>query len=244
MSLNKPLNQIVSILLVSLNLIVSCTFHKGGLSNPTIYPNPSVTFIIPTLGRPTLKRTIQSLQAQHNPNWEAIIIFDGLTPQPLTTDPRLRMIEIPKTGRYNHAGEVRNQGMKYVTTEWMAFVDDDDTLTPDYVDRLLEESQRKADLTTVIFRMYDPELQQIVPEPHQQGFSSGHVGISYSIKTSLYQDGFRFVPGPTEDFKLLEAIRQAGQKMVLSPYITYWVRSSQKQATLDYRPTYTRAYFN
>jgi glycosyltransferase involved in cell wall biosynthesis len=218
--------------------------HKGRPSNPTIYSNSLVTFIIPTLGRPTLKRTVQSLQAQHNPNWEAIIIFDGLAPQPITTDRRFRMIKIPKTGLFNHAGEVRNQGMKYVKTEWMAFVDDDDTLSPDYIDRLLEESQRKTDLTTVIFRMYYPELQQIIPAPDQQDLSSGHVGISYSIKSSLYQAGFKFIPGPTEDFNLLEAIRQAGQKMVLSPYVTYWIRSPQKQATLSHRSTYTRAYFN
>lgn len=37
-----------------------------------------VTFIIPTIGRDTLSKTIDSLINQTNPNWKAIIVFDGI----------------------------------------------------------------------------------------------------------------------------------------------------------------------
>lgn len=37
-----------------------------------------ITFIIPSINRETLSRTIDSLFKQSNPNWKAIIIFDGV----------------------------------------------------------------------------------------------------------------------------------------------------------------------
>ena len=36
----------------------------------------SITFIIPTIGRKTLKNTLISLQNQTIENWKAILIFD------------------------------------------------------------------------------------------------------------------------------------------------------------------------
>ena len=37
-----------------------------------------ITFIIPTIGRQTLPRTIQSLKNLQNSNWKAIVIFDAI----------------------------------------------------------------------------------------------------------------------------------------------------------------------
>jgi hypothetical protein len=59
---------------------------------------PLVTFIIPTLGRTTLARTIISLQNQQNSNWEAIVVFDGIAPTKMPVDHRIKTIQIEKTG--------------------------------------------------------------------------------------------------------------------------------------------------
>lgn len=40
---------------------------------------PFITFIIPTKGRRTLSRTLESLVNQTIPNWEAIVLLDGVT---------------------------------------------------------------------------------------------------------------------------------------------------------------------
>jgi glycosyltransferase involved in cell wall biosynthesis len=40
--------------------------------------NQSITFIIPTIGRNTLEKAIQSIEKQTNNNWKIIIIFDGI----------------------------------------------------------------------------------------------------------------------------------------------------------------------
>ena len=37
-----------------------------------------ITFIIPSLNRPTINRSVESLLNQTNPNWECIIIYDGV----------------------------------------------------------------------------------------------------------------------------------------------------------------------
>ena len=95
-----------------------------------------ITFIIPTIGRSTLRRTLQSLQDQTNQNFKCIVVFDGIDPTITVDDNRFKIIKTNKLGQgRNSAGLVRNEGMKLVNTEWIGFVDDDDTLSNTYVDK-------------------------------------------------------------------------------------------------------------
>jgi len=111
-----------------------------------LHQSTFVTFIIPSKGRDSIDRTIQSLFNQTHDLWNAVIVFDG--EQQLSSaisgnlsDPRIRNYTIPKFGESNFAGTLRNYGMsKGKCSEWFAFVDDDDVLSPDYITRLLEES--------------------------------------------------------------------------------------------------------
>ena len=97
-------------------------------------PNkPLITFIIPTIGRSTLQNTLDCLINQSNPNWKAIVIFDGISSTIQNTDPRICIIESPKLGEgTNSAGLVRNYGITFADTEWVAFVDDDDNDTGEW----------------------------------------------------------------------------------------------------------------
>ena len=60
--------------------------------------NEIITFIIPTIGRTTLTRTVNSLINQTNSEWNAIIIFDGIEKIEFP-DKRITSISIPKTGK-------------------------------------------------------------------------------------------------------------------------------------------------
>jgi glycosyltransferase involved in cell wall biosynthesis len=91
-----------------------------------------ITFIIPTINRHTLSRTIDCLINQTNPNWKAIVVFDGVKCEKYL-DPRIKSLSIEKMGKQNFAGLVRNQAINMVDTEWIGFVDDDDTISYDYV---------------------------------------------------------------------------------------------------------------
>ena len=126
-----------------------------------------ITFIIPSIGRDTLHATIKSLLNQTRSEWNAIVVFDGVEPSLQTTDDRFSILQIQKEQKKekqyeNRAGYVRNYGIQFATTEWVAFVDDDDTLLSDYVERFLEETET-YDNDVVIFRMVRYEYVH-VPE--------------------------------------------------------------------------------
>jgi cellulose synthase/poly-beta-1,6-N-acetylglucosamine synthase-like glycosyltransferase len=225
-------------------LLFSCTFSCSSDTHiDKEVGKPLVTFIIPTLGRTTLARTIISLQNQQNPNWEAIVVFDGIAPTKMPVDHRIKTIQIEKTGEFNHAGEVRNQGMQHVITEWIAFVDDDDYLSPDYISRLLEEIDLNPSVDVVIFRMYYPPRAALIPSPGDTNFVEANVGVSFSMRTKLYKAGLKFQPSGVEDFKLLGLIRTQGYKMVMSPYVTYGVRETESQKFTE-ESNCVRAYIN
>ncbi len=182
-----------------------------------------ITFIIPTINRNTLNRSIDCLLSQYNPNWKAIVAFDGL-PALHFPDPRITSISVPKTGKLNHAGNVRNIAISKADTDWVAFLDDDDTISNDYVDRLVEETKENPEAKCIIFRMktsFDPV--GILPEPNHNTFYKCRVGISFAIKKEI---NINFEPSHIEDFIILNKIRENGHKIIISPYVTYFVREN------------------
>jgi len=182
--------------------------------------NSALTFIIPTIGRETLSLTLQSLKNQTITNWKAIVIFDGIEPTISETDQRITIIKTPiKLGQgYNSAGLVRNYGIKFVNTEWVAFVDDDDSITPNYVESFLSELWLDPDV--IIFRMTLDD--RVCPSIDSTNFFIKDVGISFAVKTELVSK-FIFIPSIEEDFEFLDKVRLKKYKIVLSPYITYSV---------------------
>ena len=101
-----------------------------------------ITFIIPSINRPTIDNTIQSLLNQTNPKWECFILYDGVEGKNFD-DPRIKIFNLNKLGkkgeRHGNAGLVRNEGIKMCKTEWIGFLDDDDTIHEDYVKTLFEK---------------------------------------------------------------------------------------------------------
>ena len=54
--------------------------------------NPIITFIIPSIARLSIITTIESLKKQSNPNWNAIVIYDGVD-GPSFDDNRIKVIK-------------------------------------------------------------------------------------------------------------------------------------------------------
>lgn len=181
----------------------------------------SITFIIPSINRPTLERSLSSLKNQTNPNWNAIVVFDGVTPTLENTDNRIQFITIDKRGN-GWSGYVRNEGIKHVKTKWIGFLDDDDTLTSDYVEKFHSELEKQPDV--IIFKMkYTDGL--VLPPSHHSTFEVNHVGISFCLKTSIFQtEGIQFNQCGVEDFDLLNRLRQHNKNIVISDHITYLVK--------------------
>lgn len=183
-----------------------------------------ITFIIPTIGRKTLERTILSLINQNNQNWKAIIIFDGVKNNiNQNIDKRISIYEIKKQGKKNMAGLVRNYGINKVNdSDWIGFVDDDDTISKDYIDKLLIESKYQPDV--ILFRLCQDNL--ILPPINNDCICKGLVGISFCVKTDILKL-IEFKNSHREDYVLLTKLKKK-YKILFSKYITYYVRDSPK----------------
>lgn len=196
--------------------------------------SPIVTFIIPSIGRKSLLNSLNSLLAQADPNWRCMVGFDGLTKEKiqfaLPDDLRIQYIYLPKktgilkeNGGHSKAGSVRNQILNMADTQWTAFLDDDDSLTENYVSLLQEENKNNPDLDCHIFRMITKE-GLIIPRPETSSLYIGNVGISFCCKTSFIKNNnVIFESSQVEDFDFIKKIHGFGGKISISNHITYKV---------------------
>jgi hypothetical protein len=205
---------------------------------------PLISFIIPSsLSRATLNRTIESLQKQSISNWEAIVgvdlLISKLTEEQVAPgslifkqDERVHFFPISTINdtnrgvRGNGAGGVRNHMIRdYATSNWVAFVDDDDTLSPDYIQHWESGRQHDKSADIIIFRM---EARSVIP-PLEYGSIAvkKKVGISYAVRKELFvrkQNGVAFVPHHFEDYNFLKQAQTYNAIILISDCVTYFVR--------------------
>jgi len=181
-----------------------------------------ITFIIPSLNRPTITRSVESLLNQTNPNWQCIIIYDGVDGVEFN-DERIKCLKIEKTGRVSpHNGEsglVRNFGIKESKTEWVGFLDDDDTLHQDYVKDLFEKYS-KYDF--VVWRMVYSD-GRVLPPPNNDDLLFGSVGISFCFKNkfeNLLFDNNR----NGEDYDMIIKLKSLTSNFIVAAEVYYNVR--------------------
>jgi glycosyltransferase involved in cell wall biosynthesis len=183
----------------------------------------NITFIIPSLNRPTLKRTMESLIQQSNPSWRAIVVYDGVDGESFD-DGRVKTIKIDKTGlvgpNNGQSGLVRNEGIKLVDTEWIGFLDDDDTINKDYVKTLFEKYSNND---FVVWRMtYENGL--VLPPFHLNELKFATVGISFCYKKTIFKELFFSQNRDGEDFDFLMELKKQSNKFVITPEVMYNVR--------------------
>ena len=191
-----------------------------------------ITFIIPTIGRETLKNAIKSLIELKNPNWKALIIFDRIKKNIDTNylnDERIIIYESTVENTNNFAGTIRNIGLEYckkINSEWIGFLDDDDYLSYDYICKLKEEININKNMEVCIFRM-GYENGAILPFKSDKNIIRNKVGISFCFKKIIIENDFeiKFKDIPYEDFILLKELQAKKYKIVISSYVTYFVRT-------------------
>lgn len=136
------------------------TLERSRAEHPSGWTgDPLVSVLIPTFnrGRILCERTIPSVLGQTYPNLELIVVGDCCTDdtaQRITAiqDPRLRFVNLEKRGEYPKrkfdrwrvAGVVpANHALSLARGDWTAPLDDDDEFTPDHIEVLLREAQRR-----------------------------------------------------------------------------------------------------
>lgn len=181
-----------------------------------------ITFIIPSINRPTLNNTIQSLLNQTNPNWECFVLYDGVIGKEFD-DSRIKTINLEKIGkkgeRHGNAGLVRNEGIKMSNTDWIGFLDDDDTIHQDYVKTL---SEKYLSYDFIVWRMKTTD-GKIYPELTRNNIKINRVGISISFKNKFPNLIFDS-NGDSEDFEFVNKLRNTTHNFLITPEIYYNVR--------------------
>jgi len=120
---------------------------------------------------------------------------------------------------------VRNYGLKYINdnnieTEWIGFLDDDDTLSSDYITKLKEETSLN-NIEVCIFRMCYSN-GYILPSISDKNIIRGRVGISFAIKK--YISNNLFENNPFEDYFYLQKLKTLKYRILISSFVTYFVR--------------------
>lgn len=115
-----------------------------------------VSYIIPTIGRNTLGRSVKSILLDDT-NSHIIIEGNG-----------------------NSAGKNRNMALQRVPydTNWIVFLDDDDYFTPGFYNEI------DNDYDFIVFRMN--QGGEIKPNEGSEEVRFGTVGINFGIKKQLY----------------------------------------------------------
>lgn len=182
-----------------------------------------ITFIIPSLNRDTLSTSVESLLNQTNEDWRCIIVYDGVNGISFS-DPRIQTIDSKKLGSMaNYGGEsglVRNIGIALCNTDWIGFLDDDDTLDRNYVHTL---SDKYLDYDFVVWRMIFSD-GIIMPPVESDEIIWERVGISFCYNQKKLSKIFFDNSIRGEDYFFLEKMKNLTKNYTVAKEILYKVR--------------------
>ena len=192
--------------------------HAAKYAQPN--QKPLVSVCVPTYNRGPLliERAVASVLAQTYENLELVIVGDHCTDNTeellsQISDPRLRFYNLPNRNRKyrqiveNHwfvGGAVpANKAMELARGQWIARVDDDDTWTPDHIEKLLIFAQQgNYEFVSGLYiaerfgvaKVVDAK-QALDPyytrRPHKSNDLSPKIG---GVSTWLYRSYLRFMP--------------------------------------------------
>jgi glycosyltransferase involved in cell wall biosynthesis len=176
-----------------------------------------VTFIIPSLGRSHLIKTLESLANQTDSEWECLIGFDGLYPT-VSDSEKIKCVKFEKIG---NAGKIRNKLIDIVTTPWIAFVDDDDLLKENYIEKLKFYCHEKD---VVHFSMLHSWCNKIIPSDKVNKLKNSQFGISFSVKTKFIKsNNIKFSESKAEDIDFLLKCQSANANIFITHDVQYIV---------------------
>lgn len=90
----------------------------------------ALTYILPSVGRGSLERAIDSVRRQRDVECELVVVFDGARP---TVQPSADgMLRVVSRGTRMGPSAARNSGVRAARGDFVSFLDDDDVLSPEH----------------------------------------------------------------------------------------------------------------
>lgn len=132
--------------------------------------NNIITFVVPAFNaEATLNRTINSILNQTDSNWKVIIINDGSSDQTEKISKKY-VLSNPQKITYvwqenQGLGGARNTGLSKVESEYVSFLDSDDWLMPDYVEKIrkgLQETSQNVEMIMTLPKIYHEENKSVI----------------------------------------------------------------------------------
>jgi hypothetical protein len=116
-----------------------------------------ISFIVPTIGRPSLAKTLASIETQPG---DEILVVGGVNP--VSSHPRVRCIPCAPGGDFGH--KERNFATPMARCRYIAHIDDDDVYAPG-TRALMADAIQQTPGRPVIFRMQFPNGLTLWQEP-------------------------------------------------------------------------------
>ena len=168
---------------------------------------PKVSVIVPVYNaEPYLRRCLDSILVQTFTDFEAILVDDGSTDHSgaicdeyAVRDARFKTIHIPNGG----VSSARNMGLKQAKGMWVAFVDADDCVSPDYLQHLYNGLAGADDDSILV---WGSMLVNGVPKRHfhRKVMKDGEAALH------IMRNGVLALSGPVSKLFSMRIIRENG----------------------------------
>ncbi len=123
---------------------------SGSVATSTVTRLPRVSVIVPAFNAAqTIAKTLESLIAQTFAEWEAIVIDDDsadstfrIADRMSDAEPRIRLVQGAQLG----PAVARNAGISRARSEWLLFLNADQTIEPDFLARMMAAADDQSRL--------------------------------------------------------------------------------------------------
>jgi hypothetical protein len=200
--------------------------------------------IIPTVGRPSLPRAVQTvLQQKVTFDFEIIVVNDGERPVPPADWRRSPHVQIIQTTQ-RERGAARNAGAAIARGAYLHFLDDDDWLAPGGLAALQAQAQRRPNAALVygaaqLVNRQDEPLMQLYPDFQGNALVQTLAGEWLPLQASLIRSdafwaagGFNPRIAGIEDVDLTRRLALVGDVSGL-PELVAFVGMGAENSTTD-----------
>jgi glycosyltransferase involved in cell wall biosynthesis len=123
-------------------------------------PSARVAVVVPTYKRQEMaRRAVQSILDQTFADFVVVVVDDGAGLPILPEDSRVSSVSLSKN--CGIAGVVRNVGIALSNSEYIAFLDDDNTWTPEHLSLCVEALDAGQDLVYTALRRRTPSGREL-----------------------------------------------------------------------------------